>query len=217
MKERTETAVNAWKNICLIKLKTMISICGAGALGANITETLARSGIGPLTVVDRDRIEERNLRTQPYGRSDVGAFKARILSHMLYRAVGAEVRGECEELTERNVHALLGTARLVVDVFDNSASRQLVYDWCVQHAVPCLHAGLAEGYAEVMWNEEYVVPSDGGMDFCDEPPARTLVLLAASVACECIAGYLADGTQRAFTITQSDLCVQEHSRETTSR
>jgi tRNA A37 threonylcarbamoyladenosine dehydratase len=33
-------------------------------IGAN-TESLARSGFGKLTVVDRDRIEERNLSTQP--------------------------------------------------------------------------------------------------------------------------------------------------------
>lgn len=55
-----------------------ITICGAGALGANITENFARSGFGKLKVIDRDRIEERNLSTQPYYRSDVGAFKVKI-------------------------------------------------------------------------------------------------------------------------------------------
>jgi molybdopterin/thiamine biosynthesis adenylyltransferase len=43
-----------------------VTVCGAGALGANITENLARSGAGSLVVIDRDRIEERNLSTQPY-------------------------------------------------------------------------------------------------------------------------------------------------------
>ena len=36
-----------------------VTVCGAGALGANITEDLARSGFGKLVVIDRDRIEER--------------------------------------------------------------------------------------------------------------------------------------------------------------
>jgi tRNA A37 threonylcarbamoyladenosine dehydratase len=40
-----------------------VSVCGAGALGANIIENLARSGAGSLVVIDRDRIEERNLST----------------------------------------------------------------------------------------------------------------------------------------------------------
>ncbi|MEO8891383.1 MAG: ThiF family adenylyltransferase, partial [Coleofasciculaceae cyanobacterium] len=33
-----------------------VTVCGAGALGANITENLARSGFGKLVVIDRDRI-----------------------------------------------------------------------------------------------------------------------------------------------------------------
>jgi tRNA A37 threonylcarbamoyladenosine dehydratase len=40
-----------------------VSVCGAGALGANIIENFARSGFGKLVVIDRDRIEERNLST----------------------------------------------------------------------------------------------------------------------------------------------------------
>src|SRR5215210_4253538 len=65
-----------------------VTVCGAGALGANIAESLVRTGFGRLKVIDRDRVEERNLSTQPYYRSDVGAFKAKILANMLYRAVG---------------------------------------------------------------------------------------------------------------------------------
>src|SRR5438132_1814597 len=76
-----------------------VTVCGAGALGANITESLARSGFGRLTVIDRDRVEERNLSTQPYYRSDIGAFKAKILANSLYRAVGAPVEARAEELT----------------------------------------------------------------------------------------------------------------------
>src|SRR5919107_404818 len=73
-----------------------VTVCGAGALGANITESLARSGFARLKVVDRDRVEERNLSTQPYHRSDVGAFKAKILANTLYRAVSATVEARAE-------------------------------------------------------------------------------------------------------------------------
>jgi molybdopterin-synthase adenylyltransferase len=72
-----------------------VTVCGAGALGANITESLARSGFCKLTVVDRDRIEERNLSTQPYYRSDVGAFKAKILANNLYRATKEQQNLTC--------------------------------------------------------------------------------------------------------------------------
>src|SRR5438270_13317075 len=103
-----------------------VMICGAGALGANITESLARSGFGRLTVIDRDRVEERNLSTQPYFRSDVGAAKAKILANSLYRAVGALVEARTEPLAPENATKLLRGAGLVIDAFDNSASRRAV-------------------------------------------------------------------------------------------
>ncbi len=74
-----------------------VTICGAGALGGNITESLARSGFGKLRVIDKDRIEERNLSTQPYYRSDVGAYKAKVLTNTLYRALGVTV-GSCKRI-----------------------------------------------------------------------------------------------------------------------
>src|ERR1044071_4698500 len=75
-----------------------VTVCGAGALGANITESLARSGFGRLRVIDRDRVEERNLSTQPYYRSDIGAFKAKILANTLYRALTLAVAARAEGL-----------------------------------------------------------------------------------------------------------------------
>ena len=34
----------------------LITVCGAGALGANLAETLARMGLRQLRVIDRDRV-----------------------------------------------------------------------------------------------------------------------------------------------------------------
>src|SRR5437868_1296558 len=68
-----------------------VTVCGAGALGGNMVESLARQGFARLKVIDRDRVEERNLSTQPYYRADIGAFKAKILANALYRALGVSV------------------------------------------------------------------------------------------------------------------------------
>ncbi|KAF0247356.1 MAG: dinucleotide-utilizing protein, partial [bacterium] len=107
-----------------------ITICGAGALGANLCETLARTGFAKLKVIDRDRIEERNLSTQPYFRTDIGAQKAKIVANNLYRALATKVDGRTEELTINNVGKLLADSKLVIDVFDNSKSRQIVKEFC---------------------------------------------------------------------------------------
>lgn len=41
-----------------------VLIVGAGALGTGIAETLVRSGVGHITIVDRDYVEWSNLQRQ---------------------------------------------------------------------------------------------------------------------------------------------------------
>ncbi len=43
--------------------QVLVTVCGAGALGANLAENLARQGFTRIRVIDRDRVEERNLST----------------------------------------------------------------------------------------------------------------------------------------------------------
>ncbi|HYP01848.1 MAG TPA: ThiF family adenylyltransferase [Pyrinomonadaceae bacterium] len=187
-----------------------VAVCGAGALGANLTESLARMGFRQLRVVDRDRVEERNISTQPYYRADAGAAKARVLANALYRALGVEVDARCEELTATNAAKLLAGSALVVDVFDNSASRRVLKTHAESAGVACLHAGLAGDYAEVVWNEIYRVPSAAHDDVCDYPLARNLVTLAVAVACETIVDFAASGARRSHTITLRDFAVRPY-------
>ncbi|MCT7948401.1 ThiF family adenylyltransferase [Ancylothrix sp. C2] len=193
----------------MAKIKKLpVTICGAGALGANLTENLARTGFSNLKIIDRDRIEERNLSTQPYYRSDIGAFKAKILSNSLYRALGLKMEVQTKELTAENAAQLIAKPSLVIDTFDNSISRQTVKDYCVAANLDCLHIGLASDYAEVIWNQNYRVPSPVNDDVCDYPLARNLVLLAVAVASEIIIKFAATGTQESFTITLGDFTIQ---------
>jgi molybdopterin/thiamine biosynthesis adenylyltransferase len=185
-----------------------VTVCGAGALGANIAESLARSGFGRLRVIDRDRVEERNLSTQPYHRSDIGAQKAKIVANMLYRAIGVTVDARADELTAGNVKKLLDGSGLVVDAFDNSIARQVVKDHCGATGLPCLHAGLAGDYAEVIWNDPYRVPSAANDDVCDYPLARSLVTLAVAVTCEAVIQFVATGEQHSFTLTLGDFAIR---------
>jgi molybdopterin/thiamine biosynthesis adenylyltransferase len=187
-----------------------VTICGAGALGANLTEALARQGFAHLIVIDRDRVEERNLSTQPYYRGDIGAQKAKIIANALYRALGVAVTGRVEELTAANAAKLLAGSGLVVDTFDNSVARQAVRDACAVSSIPCLHAGLAAGYAEILWNEGYRVPSATNDDVCDYPLARNLVLLTVAVAAEVVVLFAATEARTAYTITLDDFAVRAY-------
>jgi hypothetical protein len=108
---------------------------------------------------------------------------------------------------------LLAESALVVDVFDNSASRRILKEYAASAGVACLHAGLAGDYAEVVWNEIYRVPSAAQDDVCDYPLARNLVTLAVAVACESIVGFVAHGVRRSHTITLGDFAVRPYRPE----
>ena len=185
-----------------------ITLCGAGAVGANLAENLARTGFAKLTVIDRDRIEERNLSTQPYYRSDIGAYKAMILANSLYRALGVKIQPEVVELTAKNADKLLKGSQLVIDGFDNSVARAIVTEHCRAAQWPCLHVGLAADYAEIIWNADYRVPSTGQDEVCDYPLARNLVLLTVALASEVVIEFVTTGVQRSLTVTLQDLVVR---------
>lgn len=185
-----------------------LTLCGAGALGSNLAETLVRQGFRHLRVIDRDRVEEHNVSTQIYGEGDVGAWKVDVLRNHLFRAAGVEIDAVRKELSDRTVRKLLKDSHIVVDTFDNSASRRLVRDHC-RHAGPtCLHAGLYADYGEVVWNETYRVPSDVGEDVCDYPLARNLVLLTVAVTAETIVRFVLEGEQQNWSITLRDFAVR---------
>jgi len=185
-----------------------ITVCGAGSLGANLVEQLARCGCTGLTVIDRDRLEEQNLATQPYSRGELGAYKASILSAQLYRALGLEVMAVNKEVDPANAARLLRGAQLVVDCFDNRASRLCLQETCRLHQIPLLHAGLNGDYAEVVWDEVYKVPSGAGEDVCDYPLARNLVTLTVACLAEVIFGWLDTQDCQNLSITLRDFAVR---------
>ncbi len=186
-----------------------VTLCGAGALGSHLADNLARQGFGPLRVIDRDRVEEHNVSTQLYGEAEVGAWKAEALRNRLFRATGAEIEAVTKELAERNARALLKGAGIVLDTFDNSASRRLVQEQCRALGLPCLHVGLFADYAEVIWDEHYRVPNDVvAGDVCDYPLARNLVLLAVAVASEALVRFVLDGARQNWTVTLADFAVR---------
>ena len=184
------------------------TLCGAGALGSQIADNLARQGFQHLRVIDRDRIEEHNVSTQLYGESEVGAWKVEVLRQRLFRATGIEIDTIRKELTERNARSLLQEAGLVVDTFDNSTSRRLVQEQCRALELPCLHVGLYADYGEVIWDKHYRVPQDVAGDVCDYPLARNLVLLVVALASEVVLRFVLDSVRQNWSATLRDFAIR---------
>ncbi len=206
--------------VVMAKLRAAhVTVCGAGALGSHIVEGLARSGVGALRVIDRDKVEERNLSTQPWTRADIGQPKARLLAHSVFRAVGVQVDARAKELTSDNARALIRGSSVVVDAFDNSVGRAAVKAAAAKLGLPCVHAGMAgdsssstppAGYSEVVWDPHYVVPSATNDDVCDYPLARNLAILTSAIAAETVIRFLASGTMENRALTFGDLKLTTH-------
>ncbi len=188
--------------------KVRLALCGAGALGSNLADNLTRQGFTALRVIDHDRVEEHNVSTQLYGESEVGLWKVEALRNRVFRSVGIEIEAIRKQLTADNVRALLKDVDLIIDTFDNSASRRLVQEQCRKQATACLHIGLAADYGEIIWDEQYRIPSDTAADVCDYPLARNLVLLCTAIASETILFCVLDAVRRNWSVTLRDLAIR---------
>lgn len=186
----------------------LVTVCGAGALGSLLADNLARQGFRQLRAIDHDRVEEHNVGTQLYGLAEVGAAKVEVLRNRLFRSVEVELDAVTKELTERNARSLLRGSDVVVDTFDNSASRRLVRDHCRQAGTACLHVGLYADYCEAVWDEQYRVPDDVAGDVCEYPLARNLVLLAVAIASETLVRHVLAGSRESRSATLADFAVQ---------
>jgi len=187
-----------------------VAICGAGAVGSNLVDNMARQGFKKMVVIDMDRIKAHNIPTQTWTRREIGQYKATMLQRAVFESSETMVDAVLKKLETGNVKKMLSDATLVVDGFDNSESRRIVADHCRQAKKDCLHVGLAKDYAEVIWNERYRVPRDVvGLDVCEYPMARNTIILAVGVATETIVRYVATGRKHNYVITLGDFKIEE--------
>jgi molybdopterin/thiamine biosynthesis adenylyltransferase/rhodanese-related sulfurtransferase len=128
-----------------------VVVVGAGGLGCPVLEYLAGAGVGRLTIVDHDRVEETNLHRQPlYAMADIGKLKADAACAAL-RRFNPEIAVEAvaERLTPQNAAALVGGADLIVDAADSFAVTYILSDACFAAAKPLVSASVIgmTGYA----------------------------------------------------------------------
>ena len=121
-----------------------VVVVGAGGLGCPVLQYLAGAGVGRLTIVDHDRIEETNLHRQPlYTMADIGKLKAEAGATALRRFnPGIAVEAVAERLTPQNAAALVAGADLVVDAADSFAVTYVLSDACLAAAKPLVSASV---------------------------------------------------------------------------
>jgi molybdopterin-synthase adenylyltransferase len=172
-----------------------VAVVGCGATGAAAAALLARAGVGALTLIDRDFVEESNLQRQVLF-DEADAREAFPKAEAARRKIAQfnsqiEVRAHVVDLAPSNIRSLLGEAAIILDATDNFETRYLLNDYAVEQGCPWIYAAAVGAYAATM----NILPGEtaclaclfpeppGGMvDTCDTAGIlNTAVNFAASV------------------------------------
>ncbi|MBM4108959.1 MAG: thiazole biosynthesis adenylyltransferase ThiF [Phycisphaerae bacterium] len=209
------------------------AVVGCGALGCAIADTLARAGVGRLTIVDRDLVEITNLQRQTlFDEGDAAAPtpKAEAARKRL-NAVnsGIDVRAIVADLTAANAERLLfagGRDRpdLLLDGTDNFETRYLLNDLAVKHGVAYCYGGVV-GTTGMQLT---VVPGDRPCLRClfpDPPPpgaaptcdtagvlGPAVAIVAACQSADALKILTGNGALVAATLLSFDLWTNERRR-----
>lgn len=120
-----------------------VLVVGAGGLGVPVLQYLAAAGIGRITLVDPDRVEDTNLHRQPIYGDHIGQAKARAAADVL-GVLNPEVvvRPVLDWLTPANAPALIAGADLVLDCADSFAVSYTLSDLCLTAGKPLISASV---------------------------------------------------------------------------
>jgi adenylyltransferase/sulfurtransferase len=132
--------------------KSKVAIIGCGALGTTIADSLVRSGVGHIRLIDRDIIELNNLQRQNlFNEHDVGLPKAYVAAENLKEA-NSEIKIEyiIDDVNHKNIVKFIKDVDVVLDGTDNMLIRFLINDACVKHNIPWVYGGAIETYGMTM-------------------------------------------------------------------
>ena len=113
-------------------------VIGAGGLGSPVALYLGSAGVGRITVVDHDVVDETNLQRQIAHTLDrVGQPKAEsVKSAIAAINPDAQVTARIQRADDALLSQLLPDVDVVIDCCDNFATRHMVNRACVRHRVP---------------------------------------------------------------------------------
>lgn len=121
-----------------------VLVVGAGGLAASVLPLLSAAGVGRITVMDADRVEQSNLHRQTlFTEADLGLPKADAAAERC-RAINREVRivPLRQALTPENADSIVAAADIVLDCADSYAISYTLSDTCSTQRVPLVSASV---------------------------------------------------------------------------
>lgn len=117
-----------------------VLVVGLGGVGAYAAEQLCRAGIGKMTIVDADTVNESNLNRQlPALRSTIGRPKAEVVAQRLLDInPELELTVHNEFIRDERTEAILDEAnyQFVVDAIDSLSPKVFLLYHALRHQIP---------------------------------------------------------------------------------
>ena len=119
-----------------------IAIVGIGGTGSAVAVQLARMGVGSLTLLDRDTIDESNV-SRVYGskKKDVGRPKVRVLKKHISTFSRVRVEAIQADITTQGTTQHLSDSDIIFGCTDNLTSRSVLNEVALQYFVPLIDIG----------------------------------------------------------------------------
>lgn len=151
-------------------------VCGCGALGSVIANTLARSGVGFLRIVDRDFLELNNLQRQVlFDEQDVAAgLPKAVAAAAKLKQINSSITVEpiVADVSPTNIRELAEGIDVILDGTDNFETRMLINDLAIERGINWVYGGCLGAEGQTMT----IVPGQTACLRClmrDTPPPGT--------------------------------------------
>ncbi len=133
----------------LIKLSTAhVLIVGLGGVGSWLAESLARTGVGSITMVDLDDLCVTNINRQVHAlNSTVGQFKVEVMEKRLLD-INPELKINLKScyFNEKNLESIFDQKYdYVIDACDDFTNKSLMIEHCFHQKIPLITIGAAGG------------------------------------------------------------------------
>ena len=135
---RTALILGAEKLEFLAKSRVMVA--GLGGVGGICAEMIVRSGVGHLTIVDNDVVEESNLNRQIVAtREAIGERKAEIMKKRLLGInPQMEINAIHTQLKDEKTREILAQGRfdIIIDCIDQLSPKVYLLKHCADAGIP---------------------------------------------------------------------------------
>lgn len=132
-----------------------ILVIGVGGLGCPAAQLLCSSGVGHLTLADKDRVAVHNLPRQTlFSETDVGKAKVWAAYHRLH-TMNSDCRITVLEqyADEATLPQMLTGHDVILDCTDNALTRQDIAHYCWRAGIPLITAGAVRFEGQLMLSE----------------------------------------------------------------